>query len=828
MTNEATKVRPNFRSKWLSAKTLTLPIVFVVLFILLGALTNSLVNGPSDDLLAQFALDFSTTDIQPWTLLTSSFFAVNFADYLVSAILLFFGILFATRFAGNWRTIFAFVLSTILSSAVLSLLLDWGVSNNNLWLSYLGGNFQIGVLGGLCGAVGMATAALDSLWRRRMRVWLLAVTIMFVLYLGLAQSIMALFGAILGIVMGALLLRRTENHHLRRSSLREARVFIATGVAVFAIGPLLTQLSAGLAVGPLSVAKDAMLQTIVGKDDLANICNLDQSCIALQNAVGISSPGAVILTLVPVLLLLVCAEGLRRGRRLSFWITVIAQAYILAMTIFVVVLYSVGPDTDFSGDTAAIFLVYALPAVLAPSLIIIVLLLRRRIFDVQSSKSGTRKLARVTVAISASMLVIYTIAWFAEDNLAISGIEDLLTQLPHLLIPFQLPFDIYLPQGLISTVLYNFGATAIWLVLLYLLASDYRRFGGLDKDRVTDRAHAARLIQRGGGALSHMALWDGNHFWFTPDGRSGVAYQVHYGVALTVAEPFGDPRWEREAAQGFVAHAEELGLIPCFYSAPAELGTELSELGFRPLEVAEETRLQVTSQTFKGKEWQNVRTALNKARKLEITDQWGSFSSFSPLIRTQIAQLSEEWVAEKSLPQLGFTLGGLDELKDESVLCCLAIDETGNILAVTSWLPVYRDGEVISWTLDFMRRHPDSFNGVMEFMIACAVKRFQASVEEISLSGSPLAGVANVEAGEQPQDGMERLLSSLAAALEPFYGFRSLAAFKSRFQPTYRTLYMYYQDPLALPSIALAVAEAYLPGQSAKQRTQMLRQLISR
>lgn len=815
------------RPPWRSPRVWLMPALFVGLFLLLGAVTGSLLTGPPEELLGVVGLDLTAPYSQPWTLLSSSFFAVNLADYLVTAVLLFVVLCLASRFTGIWRTLLAFLLGAVLSSFLLNVLLLWGISNENQWLGYLGGNLQVGSFGGLFAVLGMATGAMDSLWRRRVRSWLLAVTIMFVLYLGTAQTILALFGALLGIGLGAILLRRSANHQLRHSSLRETRVLVSTSVAVFAIGPLLSQLSAGFAVGPLSLANQLMLQSIPDKQDLNNICGGASACITLQNTVGISSPGAVLLTLVPVLLLLVCADGLRRGRRVSWWITLGVQCYVLAFTVFMLLVFYGSSLTDFNSDDFGSFFAYVVPTVLAPALIILVLWARRAAFGVQSSPAGRRVLGRTAVGLAGALLLVYVLVWFAEDNLATSNIDDLFAQLPHLLIPFPLPFDIFLPQGLFSTLLYNFGATAVWAVILYLLLRDYRRFGGLSKDQALDARHAELLIRRGGGSLSHMALWEGNHFWFTPDGRAGVAYQVHHGVALSVAEPFGDPQWIGEAARGFVAHCVELGLAPCFYSAPAELGTPLAALGFRPLEVAEETRLDVTAQTFKGKEWQNVRTALNKARKLEITDHWGSFSSFSPSLRAQIAQLSEEWVAEKALPQLGFTLGGLDELKHESVICCLALDETGAVLAVTSWLPVYADGEIVSWTLDFMRRHPDSFNGVMEFMIACAVKRFQASVREISLSGSPLAGVANTSAGEQPQDGMERLLSSLAAALEPFYGFRSLAAFKSRFQPSYRTLYMYYQDSLALPSIALAVAEAYLPGLSARERTQILRQLIS-
>ncbi len=189
--------------------------------------------------------------------------------------------------------------------------------------------------------------------------------------------------------------------------------------------------------------------------------------------------------------------------------------------------------------------------------------------------------------------------------------------------------------------------------------------------------------------------------------------------------------------------------------------------------------------------------------------------------QAQLAEISEEWVADKALPEMGFTLGGLNELKDPEVLCCVAVDDDGLVHGVTSWLPVFSDGVISGWTLDFMRRRTTGFKGVMEFLIASAVTHFKEEVPQISLSGSPLAN-AGSDAGEGDHSTvdhstLDRVLALLGNALEPMYGFKSLAAFKSRFQPEHRTLYMYYQDPLALPSIGIAVGSAYLPGLSPAQ-----------
>jgi hypothetical protein len=51
----------------------------------------------------------------------------------------------------------------------------------------------------------------------------------------------------------------------------------------------------------------------------------------------------------------------------------------------------------------------------------------------------------------------------------------------------------------------------------------------------------------------------------------------------------------------------------------------------------------------------------------------------------------------------------------------------------------------------------------------------------------------------------------LGTRLEPYYGFRSLQAFKSKFQPSHAPLYLVFPDEGALPRIGLALSRAYLP-----------------
>jgi lysylphosphatidylglycerol synthetase-like protein (DUF2156 family) len=151
----------------------------------------------------------------------------------------------------------------------------------------------------------------------------------------------------------------------------------------------------------------------------------------------------------------------------------------------------------------------------------------------------------------------------------------------------------------------------------------------------------------------------------------------------------------------------------------------------------------------------------------------------------------------------------------------IAIDETGSIHGMTSWLPVYRAGTVVGWTVDIMRRRFDGFRNVMEFLIASSAVQFkEEGFEFISLSAAPLA---RADGDGDDDDPLQRLLDLLADLMEPYYGFKSLLAFKKKFKPRFDPVYLVYPDATGLGSIGNAIGRAYLPDLGPRDIVTMLR-----
>ncbi|RKT54333.1 bifunctional lysylphosphatidylglycerol flippase/synthetase MprF [Saccharothrix australiensis] len=782
----------------------------------IGAATGSLWSGPSEDLLDTIGFGVPAP---LWTAATSALWCANLAGYLATtALLLLFGPV-AEREFGTARALGVVAVTHVVGVLAGSGLVQLGSAWS--WLSYL--NFDLAV-GPSPGVVGLALAVsfrLSPLWRRRVRLLVVLGLLVLALYSGYLEDVHRLCGGVVGLVLGAVAVRGRPAPV--PPSREETRVLVALLLAASALGPVVVLLSP-YADGPLSWFADLVAVPQPDAALMASYCadpELAALCRALQTQAVYDRLPALVMSVMPALLLLVLAEGLRRGRRFAWWSALVlnvAMTGLIGWYILTEVLFAEVPPVPVTP------IEYGIPLLL-PLGIVVVLLATRRHFPLATP---VRRFWTVTVGGFVGLGACYVlVGWLARSQFTPRpGFVDLLADLPARFLPpgylglVSMPFR---PDGLIAAVLIEYTGVVFWLLVLYaLLRATWS--AGVEEDAEAAARARELMVRHGRTSLSYMTTWRGNRYWFTPDGRAVVAYRVVATIALTVGDPIGPSDACRDAVRGFARFCAHQGWTPCLYSISEELCDEVAPLGWHAVQVAEDTVIPLADLRFTGKKWQDVRTALNKAGKQGITAEWWHFADAPPALTDQIRSISAEWVADKGLPEMGFTLGGLEELSGEGVRCLIAVDADRTVHGVTSWLPVYAEGRVVGWTLDFMRRRGSAFTGSMEFLIASAAMTFkEEGAGFVSLSGAPLA---RLDRGVRAC-GLQRVLDVTGQLLEPVYGFRSLFAFKAKFQPVYRPMFMAYPDSAALPRIANAVSRAYLPDMSVRQGVRLAR-LVAR
>ena len=721
---------------------------------------------------------------------------------------------------GRRRTVLAAVISAIGGTAV-GLIICWLINAlQDHWAWFIHVPMSLSPITLVVGSLMASIPFSDFLWRRRIATIGYTALILMVLYTGNPGYYCALAAALIGHLTGHLWHGPVQdaNPHGHSGSY-ETRHLLGAVATVLALGPLVT-VSSRIRAGFFTPLGTFMGSNTGGSAALSRCLaeNNQVSCYAQYGLVAGHPTTGISSLIMPTLVMLVAAWGIYHGRRVA----AVAGVVLNALTVVLALLYFlVFPLTIGEGLPQAIRH-GALPSLLIitlPPLILSWFLVRNLGIFLVRTKTSRLQLGWAAIVLAFLATAMGYMAFTAISPRSFNPWPTTgraLSQLP----------ELYLPNGVASRFLptlvprtptgriVTHGIGLIfWLVVLVVLLS-WMRSSVIQNG--SERQEADKLVEYGGESMSFMTTWEGNSYWFSPSGRSAIAYRLLHSIALTTTGPFGDPDEYADDLDEFTRFCNAHSWSPVFYSVHKPQRDLLAARGWSTLTVGTEMVVTPSLWQTKGKKWQDIRTAINKAKRDNITDVLTTFNDASWDVQSQIVDISEQWAELKALPEMKFTLGGLDELRDPRMAILYAVDDQGKVLAVTSWMPTYRQGQVIGWTLDFMRHRTDSPNGIMEFLIARMAERLrdQGTAEFMSLSAAPLAGM---DGGEDRTAFLQHALHLVADLMEPAYGFRSLFFFKKKFQPSEHPVYICYPDPAQLAQIGLAVVQAYLPNLKASQ-----------
>lgn len=813
---------------WVAQRRASLALA--ALMLTLAFVTGSLLRGPRLALRPKVGtgLDAFIETHNYFSPITSVLFASGPFELLIAMAALVVLVGAAERLMGWWRTLLAFVVTAYVGAAMGMLLQAAGLLAREIWAVRIEELTVFDPFTAISGTLLTASAFAGPLWRRRVRVLGFATLTIVFLYSGQPSDLFRIIAALTGLVLGMLLAHSRPSVRWARSSHHEARSLTAVLLMITAAGPFVSIFTPAR-YGPLHPLGMLFRNQLPQMRTVVHHCLghlASPECRLQIDLASINGPGTALLAPLPLVVLIVAALGMLRGRRSAALVAIAVNLFLALVAAFYYgFLPAFGSDAVISDYATGLEPVARIAiSVFVPLAVASLIAANLHHFTVRVPRRVVIRFVTVVLGTFIALCSLYLGAgWLDRFQFRPApSMLQLLLDLPDRFVPvgfLRLETVPFIPVAPFTQILYQGIGPVFWLVLiaatLPLFFSDRTRYSFAERDR------ARALLLQGGGSIGHMALWDGNDYWFAVGGQSAVAYRVVSGVALTTGGPLGRPEFAAEAVRQFAIFCDDNGWTPVFYSVDSGFLPEFQAMGWSTMVVAEETIVYPATFSTQGKSWQDVRSSINRAERVGVRAVWTTWAKLSLAHSAQIEAISESWVADKKLPELGFTLGGLDELRDPDVAVLLAVGDDDIVEAVTSWMPSYRDGEIIGWTLDFMRRRPGSMNGVMEFLIASAALLMQQrGIEFMSLSAAPLA---RREAESEGSDGTDRLLAFLARSLEPVYGFQSLFTFKQKFEPQLKSMIMAYPDPLGLPGIGAALGRAYLPSLSVPQTMRFLR-----
>jgi phosphatidylglycerol lysyltransferase len=313
---------------------------------------------------------------------------------------------------------------------------------------------------------------------------------------------------------------------------------------------------------------------------------------------------------------------------------------------------------------------------------------------------------------------------------------------------------------------------------------------------------AKRIVEQyGRSSLARFTLFDDKVYYFSPSGRSVIAYVPKGRSAVALGDPIGPTDDRREVLVGFQQFCARNDWYPAFYQTLPDDLALYESLGFQALKIGEEALVDLKTFTLDGKAGKNLRTPFNKLTKAGHTVHFYQPPIADALLR-ELKTISDEWLQMTHGAEKKFSLGWFDN--DYLRECEIAVVQTphGEITAFANVVSEYQINEI---TIDLMRRRAEVEHGTMEFLFVSLFQHFQAQgYDSFNLGLSALSGVGQTEAAPR----LEQAVHYLYSHLNQFYNFQGLHTFKDKFHPRWESRYLVYPGLAALPDVVVGLVRA--------------------
>lgn len=293
---------------------------------------------------------------------------------------------------------------------------------------------------------------------------------------------------------------------------------------------------------------------------------------------------------------------------------------------------------------------------------------------------------------------------------------------------------------------------------------------------------------------------------FSPSGRSFVMYRPRAGRWIAMGDPVGPAQDRPAAIEAFAAAADEHDAHPVFYAVEEESLADLVAAGFLPVKIGESASVDVARFDLKGHDKQDLRLARNRAQRHGLVFE--VFALGDPATPwAALANVSHEWLSAHAGAEKGFSLGAFD-LGYLNNFPIAVLRQGADVVAFAN---IVASPDRSKFGVDLMRARRDGPSSAMDalFIELIAWGRDQG-YGRFELGMAPLAGLemSGVDSWSR------RVERWIYHAGEGLYGFEGLRAYKDKYGPEWRPIFL--AAPPGLRPLALLTDVALLTSGGAR------------
>ena len=308
-------------------------------------------------------------------------------------------------------------------------------------------------------------------------------------------------------------------------------------------------------------------------------------------------------------------------------------------------------------------------------------------------------------------------------------------------------------------------------------------------------------------SLDYFALRDDKLFFVSSDQKAFIAYTYVGRQALVSGDPIGAKESIPLVIDEFLEMCRERAWGFSFLAVRESDRNLYVDRGLHTVYLGDEAVIDVRGFSLAGKKWKSVRQSSGRVERT-YTFVWMPETDASKELLQELNDISKLWRGKA--PERGFTMTLNQDVEgtNPDFRLCIALDEEGKPGGFLRVVPIY--GERTGYTLDIMRRDPNTPNGMTEFLLTRTIMKLdELGFERFSMN---FAAWGRLFEDDVDYSFTQRIVKLVLNLMSPFYQIKSLKEFNQRFYPEWVPRCIAYEGFRSLPRVALlySAAEGFL------------------
>lgn len=298
--------------------------------------------------------------------------------------------------------------------------------------------------------------------------------------------------------------------------------------------------------------------------------------------------------------------------------------------------------------------------------------------------------------------------------------------------------------------------------------------------------------------LDYFALRDDKLYFISSDEKAFIAYTYVGRYALVSGDPIGEKSSLPLVIDEFLAMCKQRAWGVSFLAVRESDQALYRQRGLNTVYLGDEAVIDVRGFKLEGKKWKSIRQSSGRVERT-YRFVWMGEAEASPELLQELNAISRKWRGKK--PERGFTMTLNQDVNglNPDFRLCIALDENDKPGGFLRIVPIFGDHH--GFTLDLMRRDPDTPNGMTEFLLTRTIMAMDvAGYERLSMN---FAAWGRFFESDIDYTFTQRIAKFVLNILSPFYQIRSLKEFNQRFYPQWVPRCIAYEGFRTLPRVAL-------------------------